>query len=1837
MTINFNKSTIVNTTPNSFNDFLLFEGFIAYIKRQGFVVGVDTHLRLQNLLNQINGDYGKSELKHLLAPIFVTNPKQQQLFYQAFDNYFDQFDTIPLTAQTSASTSTLESSSSQSLKNYLPKKRNYWLLGLMVFGIGVLLIWMLQKEELNQLRQEYTERIKQTIGLEQQQNPDSTSISLPPIAETPERTPFSETRFNNSGKIPLTLKPDIEENIEYLIAKWYERMGWWLQLAKWAILLGIFTAFVFYQLYRRNKKQALLQRERNQAPPDYWNPLQVADTPKKLYQSSTFYQTAKEMRVRVKGDAQVLNVERSIAATLESGGYPSFEYDDTSRPVEYLVLIEEQTPKDHQARFFERLTKELAQQDVYIERYFYQNDPRHCWKIEYQIETNLHELAMRFPTHRLLVMGNGGAFLDALTEEVLMWTQQFSAWKTRFLVTPKPTNDWGFAEIQLSHIFHILPANIAALEKMDDLLLHPEQYPLKYWLSDTSTELPSMSSDVLEVQRLKQSMGAESYQLVCACAVYPELHWDFTLHLAKKMTAAKSVSAGSELNGKPAIGEKNSLLLPSNLLQLARLSWFREGYIPDTERQTLLADLQPENEAMTREAIVQLLKENPPPTNSYAYDEYAMNLAVNEWELAEGQDKKEHQKALAELMERDKLLQFVRIKYESTVQKIKNAFAMPELLRENLFKSGLPILGFKNYALTAIVLFLLAFIGWFIEVPEGEHLTEFEGEYFYLANKRDTARFYHYQAQINPDPVQKQALLDTALAIDTTYAKARYNLALTYYDAQEGDGSEADSLLENRAMASFLKASKIYDIDYESDLENMRLNARHIRFAPSDTCFATISDGNVVRLWDLDGYAYTDYVGHTDEVTSVNFSENRPWVITSSMDGTVRIWDIDGTELYVYSQPYHLYTYACFVPDSANRILVTYVGEERNLETSTVAELEITENGDGTYTFGEKKDISYISIGVKNPDFSEDAQEVLYASKNQIVQKKLASGEHVQVFEHTEDAIAGFFVLDDLLQVTVSMDGELTVHDANGQMHTTKLAIRPYAAGISKSGKYVFIADENTGETEIWTLKLSVNGAASWNLAKAALKGNIPIVEQISSNSSAAAFNSSASDVEYDFTKLNTTFGGFGTGKHPVAYSNTGKYTLIAHGNTLFLTEADFRSIAYSLYNLGVIQYNKQDYAKAVSFFSQAHSHSPRDTAVLYARAVSHLYMDSLRNGLKDIAAVLDLDENYFDTNQAILPLLQDFYLRTTGELQQEVLRTLEALGIDIAELEQIAERQRLKQLLGEEWKGVYLIDSKFSNDIKWRNFAKLNIEADGTVYFNGAVIQDFNYTPEPNGNSATLQWSAENGNESIGVLQFRRRTYGNYKQEEWAFNKSRTNIFNFFELQDQLIDQQFASLKGNMIEGNMTLQEETQRAVRGWTFDATPPIFASYYIADTPAPNFNEGDYAYVSEPNQYGLMRVQGENGLWGLINLRGQELLPTFYEGIGIFSDGLAGIQKNEKLGFINPEGEVVIKPQFDEVTIFKNGIATVKVDGRTFEIDKKGNRVNELAQTEESLHSDEKASENEDILQAEIGQYEQMKVKKEDTRQQLLAPAGMVYVEGGPFVVGNDGGEADERPAHRTFVNDFYMDKYEVTNAQFAQFLKEYGSNSVKSGTYAGRPLFEETRERLFSRTDGKIAQRVLKGYENLPVRNVTWYGANEYARFYGKRLPTEAEWEFAAAGGLSNSEYRYSGSNDANQVAWYENNSNGTTNTVGKKRANELGIYDMSGNVAEWCQDWYAPNAYSNTTANVTTQKVIRGGAFSSSLGQLEVTDRESAEPLDRSGFVGFRCVKDFGQKQEVGN
>ena len=166
---------------------------------------------------------------------------------------------------------------------------------------------------------------------------------------------------------------------------------------------------------------------------------------------------------------------------------------------------------------------------------------------------------------------------------------------------------------------------------------------------------------------------------------------------------------------------------------------------------------------------------------------------------------------------------------------------------------------------------------------------------------------------------------------------------------------------------------------------------------------------------------------------------------------------------------------------------------------------------------------------------------------------------------------------------------------------------------------------------------------------------------------------------------------------------------------------------------------------------------------------------------------------------------------------------------------------------------------------------------------------------------------------------------------------------------------------------------------------------------------------------------------------------------------------------------------------------------------------------------------------------------------------------------------------------------------------------------------------------------------------LPVERVSWYNIQEFINKLNSktkmnfRLPTEAEWEYAARGGSLSKKYKYSGSNADVSVAWKVGISNAMTHPVGLKKPNELGLYDMTGNVFEWCADWYSPTWYLVSPRDNPTgpaegnYRVIRGGSWFYDYAGLRVSDRESANPTFRYGYVGFRLCRFAADNPNSGN
>ena len=216
--------------------------------------------------------------------------------------------------------------------------------------------------------------------------------------------------------------------------------------------------------------------------------------------------------------------------------------------------------------------------------------------------------------------------------------------------------------------------------------------------------------------------------------------------------------------------------------------------------------------------------------------------------------------------------------------------------------------------------------------------------------------------------------------------------------------------------------------------------------------------------------------------------------------------------------------------------------------------------------------------------------------------------------------------------------------------------------------------------------------------------------------------------------------------------------------------------------------------------------------------------------------------------------------------------------------------------------------------------------------------------------------------------------------------------------------------------------------------------------------------------------------------------------------------------------------------------------------------------------------------------------------------------MVLVKGGSFTMGatsEQGSDAvsDEKPTHSVTLSDYYIGQTEVTQALWQAVM---GSNPSRWKS------------------------------NNLPVEKVSWYDCQQFItklnQLTGRhfRLPTEAEWEYAARGGNKSRSFKYAGSKDVGSVAWFDGNSGSKTHPVGQKQANELGLYDMTGNVGEWCQDWsgsYSSSAQTNPQGpSSASYRVNRGGGWYNGARGCRVSYRSRNEPSLSSGNLGLRLA-----------
>ena len=504
---------------------------------------------------------------------------------------------------------------------------------------------------------------------------------------------------------------------------------WALKIA--AILLAGLLVWFAARLWERNRRKLIAEHRPNQKPPYTWN-IQL-ENPPTVDLGERFHRLLNQLRRREADENWRLDVPRTVSATVAKGGVPQFRYARQTRPSEYLLLIDRHSPRNHQAQLFDLLARGFRSQEVLLERFWYNGDPRLCWNETFPAGLDPRSLHYHYPQSRVILFGDAEQLLNQESGRLSKWaTQTFSAWQDRAVLSPKPLDTWGRRENALQEVFHVLPVSLSALEVVierfefdieKDTELDPRRFPdaaqaqiqlidndliktLQHYFPNSTQPITNLPAEAILPDKSRQAGTKEGNQLptwIAACAVYPELHWDMTLYLGDLLSDTSA-----------------PLLTADNIAQICRMPWFGQGEIPLEARKTLIAWLErehPETLHQIREGIHRLLSQNPPPVDSAAHDAYAMNMALNEWLYTkDSARKKELENDILRRIAAGQAADFMVLKILEGPRSPEE-FEVPENWRKHLKQKGLARTTRKSW-LWAVPLWLLLGAGILAWKPE---------------------------------------------------------------------------------------------------------------------------------------------------------------------------------------------------------------------------------------------------------------------------------------------------------------------------------------------------------------------------------------------------------------------------------------------------------------------------------------------------------------------------------------------------------------------------------------------------------------------------------------------------------------------------------------------------------------------------------------------------------------------------------------------------------------------------------------------------------------------------------------------------------------------------------------------------------------------------------------------------------------------------------------------------------------------------------------------------------------------------------------------------------------
>ncbi len=570
----------------------------------------------------------------------------------------------------------------------------------------------------------------------------------------------------------LKISPEIQN-----LQVFYDKHLWWIKLLGIGLIsLGLFA---FLRRKYQLRRQVIAELEQRDQPPFIWN-IPFTTVPD-LILDERFPMLLTQLRQRGVGENQRVDMPRTIAATAREAGRLSLRYRALRHTSDYLLLIDRQTRRNHRAQLYDYLYHTFNAQEVHIERFYYNGDPRLCWNEAYPQGISLQQLAQRYGNHRLIVISAGAAFFNPVTGRPARWSRILDSWSRRLLLSPKPWSEWGGKERRLADRFQVMPASLDSLYLAVSQWNAGESLPGDWQrqIKDAIEESIKLKGDLLST--LREYYDESMIRWIAACAIYPALQWELTLYLGQQID--------------------DQLLRLENLRQLCRLPWFVEGKMPEAVRSELLAYLPESEEVTLRKQLYQVFSQSaPPPLDSAAYEEYTLNLIVNElhW-VKDSRRRKELQEQLANHLAAGAEADWVSLKALEKPRKETDFQLPPNLNKLAGQEADRP--GLLRHAFLSVLLFALLgsiLMPWRPEVKacQGELIT-FDGMQLCLDSPEDTLVYYEYairKALTENNLITANNLLDETLEFievdsilafdrsDSLRAKHYFNIAVSYFN-----------------------------------------------------------------------------------------------------------------------------------------------------------------------------------------------------------------------------------------------------------------------------------------------------------------------------------------------------------------------------------------------------------------------------------------------------------------------------------------------------------------------------------------------------------------------------------------------------------------------------------------------------------------------------------------------------------------------------------------------------------------------------------------------------------------------------------------------------------------------------------------------------------------------------------------------------------------------------------------------------------------------------------------------------------------------------------------------